>query len=387
MRITIVTNAYGCGGSERVVALWCQGFVDRGHQVTVVNMSRSENMNFFPIPPQVRIISLDMMQTSQSLAQAAVATVKRFVKMRQTILRTKPDRVITLYPQLNVLTIAALTGTGIPVYVTEHNDPKLCANGEIWETLRFWAYPRAAKVISVSQGVDRSFEGIPTRKRTIIYNPVTRQVPNGPLPVIPGADPHRPWILSMGRLCPQKGYDLLIPAFAKLAARHPDWQLVILGEGADRAQLETLRDKLGMQDRIFLPGAVQDVAAVLHQAKLFVMASRFEGFGMAHCEAMSCGLPIVVTDCDSGPREIVRHNVDGLLIDPNSIDALVKGMDTLMTDPVLREQFAQRAPEILDRFGMERVMEDWTQVMNLDRPTLSSPKSSHNIHSEQLIAL
>jgi GalNAc-alpha-(1->4)-GalNAc-alpha-(1->3)-diNAcBac-PP-undecaprenol alpha-1,4-N-acetyl-D-galactosaminyltransferase len=387
MRITLVTNAYGCGGSERVVALWCKGFVDRGHQVTVVNMARHENMGFFPLPVQVDVISLDMMQTSQTLTQAIGATVKRFFKMRQTILRTKPDRVMTLYPQLNVLTIAALTGTGIPVYVTEHNDPKLCANGEIWETLRPWVYPRAAKVISVSQGVDRAFDQIPSHKRTIIYNPVTPQIPKGPLPKIVGADPNRPWIVSMGRLCPQKGYDLLIPAFAKIADRYPDWQLVILGEGADRDKLETLRDELGMHDRICLPGAVQDVAAVLHQAKLFVMASRFEGFGMAHCEAMSSGLPLVATDCDSGPREIVRHNVDGLLIEPNSIEALVKGLDTLLGNPALCQQFAQRAPEILDRFGMVKVMEDWTQVMKLDRPVLPPVEVGPDIRGEALVAL
>ncbi len=387
MRITLVTNAYGCGGSERVVALWCQGFVDRGHQVTVVNMARHENMGFFPIPPQVGVISLDMMQTSQNLAQAVVATVKRFIKMRKTILRSKPDRVITLYPQLNVLTIAALTGTGIPVYVTEHNDPKLCANGEIWETLRPWVYPRAAKVVSVSQGVDRAFARIPLHKRVVIYNPVVPQIPNGALPAMPGADPNRRWIVSMGRLCPQKGYDLLIPAFAKIADRHPDWQLVILGEGADRADLEQLRDDLGMHDRICFPGVIQNVAAVLHKADLFVMSSRFEGFPMAHCEAMSSGLPMVVTDCDSGPREIVRHQMDGLLVKPNSSEALATGLDTLMADPVLRQQFANRAPDILDRFGMERVMEDWTQVMKLDRPLLSPVKVGSPSRVEELVTV
>ncbi len=368
MRITVVTNAFGCGGSERVVALWSQGFTDRGYQVTIVNMAKHENMGFFPLPESVKVISLDLMQTSETTLKGTVMTVKRLVKMRRTILRTNPDRVITLYPQLNVLTIAALTGTGIPVYVTEHNDPKLCANGEIWETLRPWAYPRAARVVSVSQGVDRSFSDIPAHKRTVIYNPVVPQIPKNALPDLPGANPDRPWIVSMGRLCPQKGYDLLIPAFAQIADRYPEWQLVILGEGADRAELEKLRDDLGLHDRVILPGVIQNVAAVLKKADLFVMSSRFEGFPMAHCEAMSSGLPMVVTDCDSGPREMVRHHVDGLLVEPNSIEALATGMETLLADPVLRQQFAQRAPDILDRFGMERVMADWELILNPSTP-------------------
>jgi GalNAc-alpha-(1->4)-GalNAc-alpha-(1->3)-diNAcBac-PP-undecaprenol alpha-1,4-N-acetyl-D-galactosaminyltransferase len=385
MRLTLVTNAFGCGGSERVVALWCQGFTDRGYQVTVLNMAQPENMGFFPLPEQVKVISLDLMQTSKNALQGSVMTVKRLVKMRQTILRTTPDRVITLYPQLNVLTIAALTGTGIPVYVTEHNDPKLCANGEIWETLRPWVYPRAARVVSVSQGVDRSFSDIPAHKRTVIYNPVVPQIPKKALPEMPGANPDRHWIVSMGRLCPQKGYDLLIPAFAQIADRYPEWQLVILGEGTDRADLEKLRDDLGMHDRIILPGLIQNVPAVLKKAELFVMSSRFEGFPMAHCEAMSSGLPMVVTDCDSGPREMVRHNLDGLLVEPNSIEALATGMDRLLGDRSLRQQFATRAPEILDRFGMERVMADWERLLNPDAVGSRSSAGSNSHREKELV--
>ena len=98
------------------------------------------------------------------------------------------------------------------------------------------------------------------------------------------------------------------------------------------------------------------------------MASRFEGFPMAHLEALSSGLPVVATDCDeSGPCEIIRHEVDGLLIKIEDIEALTEGMNKLMENPVLRQQFAQRAPEILDRFGMEKVMDDWALMMYLCR--------------------
>ena len=267
MRITIVTNAFGCGGSERVVALWCKGFTDRGHQVTVLNMSHPDNMRFFPLPPSVEVISLDLMQTSRNGFEAVSATFKRLTKMRRIIPRTKPDRVITLYPQLNVLSILALCGTGIPVYVSEHNDPNLCANGEIWETLRPWVYRWAAKVVSVSQGVDRALSYLPAHKRCVIFNPVVPQIDDAPLPAIAGANRDRPWIVSMGRLSYQKGYDFLIPAFAQLADRYPDWQLVIMGEGADREKLEALRDGLGMKTRILMPGSIQSIAPVLHKAE------------------------------------------------------------------------------------------------------------------------
>ena len=86
---------------------------------------------------------------------------------------------------------------------------------------------------------------------------------------------------------------------------------------------------------------------------------------MAHLEALSSGLPVVVTECESGPREIVRHDVDGLLVKTEDIDALTEGMDQLMSNSALRYQFAQRAPEVIDRFGMEKVMDDWALMMKL----------------------
>ena len=199
----------------------------------------------------------------------------------------------------------------------------------------------------------------------MIFNPVVPQIDDASLPAIAGANPDRPWIVSMGRLSYQKGYDFLIPAFAQLADRYPDLQPVIMGEGADREKLEALRDGLGMKTRILMPGSIQSIAPVLHKAEFFVMASRFEGFPMAHLEALSSRLPVVVTDCESGPREIVRHEVDGLLVKTEDVEALMEGMNKLMENPALQQQFAQRAPEILDRFGMEKVMDDWALMMKL----------------------
>jgi glycosyltransferase involved in cell wall biosynthesis len=143
----------------------------------------------------------------------------------------------------------------------------LCANGEIWETLRPWVYRWAAKVVSVSQEVDRALSYLPAHKRCVIFNPVVPQIDDASLPAIAGANPDRPWIVSMGRLSYQKGYDFLIPAFAQLADRYPDWQLVIMGEGADREKLEALRDGLGMKTRILMPGSIQSIAPVLHKAE------------------------------------------------------------------------------------------------------------------------
>jgi GalNAc-alpha-(1->4)-GalNAc-alpha-(1->3)-diNAcBac-PP-undecaprenol alpha-1,4-N-acetyl-D-galactosaminyltransferase len=364
MNITLVTASLQCGGAERVVSLLAQGFVDRGYQVQVVSLSHGST-DFYTLPVGVPVTSLDVMGPSQNPLHAIQANLDRFFKLRRAILKTKPDRIIAHLSQTNILSILATMGSGIPVYVTEHCDAELSAVHNIWEKLRRWVYPWATQVVSVSEGVDRGFRYLPAQKRAVLYNPVVPQPPQGELPHIPGADPHRPWVVTMGRLRSQKGYDLLIPAFAKLAERYPEWQLIIMGEGSDREALESLRNGLGLDDRVLMPGTVRNPSAVLHQAELFVMASRFEGFPMAHCEAMSSGLPIVSTDCESGPREIIRQNVDGFLVEPGNIDAIAVAMEKLMVNPSLRKQFAQRAPDILDRFGMDKIISQWEALMKI----------------------
>ena len=173
-----------------------------------------------------------------------------------------------------------------------------------------------------------------------------------------------PSLIAIGRLHPQKGFDLLLRAFHKIQAKYPDWQVTILGEGVMRAELEQLRSQLNLVDRVHLPGLVSNVPTYLDRADLFVMPSRFEGFPMALCEAMAYGLPVLAADCLSGPRDIIDDGVNGVLVKTEDIDALAAGLDKLMSDPAKRQQLAKNAPNILDRFGVERVMDLWQEAID-----------------------
>jgi glycosyltransferase involved in cell wall biosynthesis len=172
----------------------------------------------------------------------------------------------------------------------------------------------------------------------------------------------KPFILAMGRFAPQKGFDLLVRAFRKNSVKHPEWSLVILGEGSERLSLEVMATELGIENRIYLPGRYSNPTEVMAEASVFVLPSRYEGFPNALIEAMACGLPSISFDCPSGPREIIRHGIDGILVPPEDVAALADAMSDLITHPEKRERLASRAIEVMDRYGVNRIMAEWEEL-------------------------
>jgi glycosyltransferase involved in cell wall biosynthesis len=171
-------------------------------------------------------------------------------------------------------------------------------------------------------------------------------------------------VIAMGRLDAQKGFDLLLRAFAACRDRRPDWKLTILGEGEERQRLQALATQLGVAPHVRFPGTVADPTPALRGADLFVLSSRFEGFPNALLEAMALGLPVIATDCASGPGRIVRDDVDGLLVPSEDATALAAAMAALMDDEPRRLRLASRAVDVNKRFEVGRIMGIWDSVID-----------------------
>ncbi|MGK7935218.1 MAG: glycosyltransferase family 4 protein [Xenococcaceae cyanobacterium] len=363
MRLTLVLPSLSGGGAERAAVLLAEGFCQRGHQVSLITIAGKET-DFYQLSPQIDRIALHVAKQSPTPIHGLANNLYRLWILRQTINSWQPDVVISFLDKTNVLTLLSLLATKYPVLVCEQNNPTQNDLGRSWHLLRRLVYPLATKVVSSSQGVEQYFKWLSPQQKIVIYNPLAvpaKQSESFTLPA--GVNPQQQWLVAMGRLTHQKGFDLLLKAFATIAPQYPDWQLLILGEGELRPDLEKLREQLKLVDRVCLPGLIANPFPLLSQGELFVLSSRYEGFGNVIIEAMACGLPVISTDCPSGPREIIRHGIDGLLIPNQDHNSLAQAMASLMEDKQRRQQLAQEAKQGLNKFYPETIISRWESLL------------------------
>jgi GalNAc-alpha-(1->4)-GalNAc-alpha-(1->3)-diNAcBac-PP-undecaprenol alpha-1,4-N-acetyl-D-galactosaminyltransferase len=361
MHLTLIIHSLSSGGAERVMSRMANYWAEKGWKITLLTFDDGIEIPFYDLDDRINHRPLAIAATSSNPVTGIWNNFTSTQGLRTAIIESKPDAVISFMERTNVIAILATRGLDIPILVSERNDPAMLSPGKMWEVLRQWTYPFADRIVVQTERAGNYFAAKFQDRIFVMPNPVILP----PMEVSESAPslPGDRSLIAVGRLVPQKGFDLLLQAFAKLKDRYPEWMLTILGEGELRPQLESLRQELGLEDRVHLPGRVKNPHELLKQADIFVMSSRFEGFPNALCEAMVCGLAVISTDCPNGPREIIREGVDGVLVPTEDVSGLAAGMEQLMSDPDKRQALAAAAPELAERFSLERVMGMWEELL------------------------
>jgi len=322
--IAIVLHDLRGGGAERAVLRLARGMAAAGRQIELI-LVRGEGAYFDEIPAGVRLEILDRPRVSQ-----AIPALARHLR------RTRPRAVLSALTHMNLATVAAARLSRVPmrIVLSERNQisSKAREAGSAWQKMLYRAVPRfyraADAIVAVSGGVAAdlsSFGRLSRRMIHVIHNPVfdidveTRAQAPVTHPWFEQKGP--PIILAAGRLHRQKGFDVLLKAFA-IARAEVDCRLVILGEGPERVALLAAAEQLGLAYDIDMPGFCDNPFPLMRRSGAFVLSSRWEGFPNALVEAMASGAPVIATDCPSGPREILGGGRYGGLVPPEDAQAL-----------------------------------------------------------------
>jgi glycosyltransferase involved in cell wall biosynthesis len=345
----LLAHAWGMGGTIRTT-LTMAAHVAGHRDVEVVSVYRMRDEPMFAFAPGLRVRALHDRRRDGLLARMPSllihpedyaypwCSLQTDLALLRWLRSPRADVVVTTRPAFNLLA-ARLAPRGVVTVGQEHlhfaaHRPRLAAD------IRRH-YPRLDALTVLTTHDERDY-------RELLAGAATRvaRIPN-PLPpslTRPAAsNPTAPTVIAAGRLNTQKGFDLLIAAFATVAAAAPGWRLRIYGAGPERERLQSQIDGLGIGDRVALMGRTRQLGEAMAAASVFVLSSRFEGFGMVIVEAMSHGLPVVSFDCPHGPHDILREGRDGVLVPPEDVDALAAALLELIGDPSRRRALAETA--------------------------------------------
>ena len=381
-RVTILlSSAWGMGGTIRAVLNMAGYLAGAGWEVQILTGYRRRDTPFFgEFPPGLDVRPLDD-QRADHAPRGLRGAVYRRLRRAPSILFPREDRLHREHSLLTDIRLVQnlrrrcgiLVGTrpGYNVMIAELALPGCRIVGFEHMNLGFHkpkvrrritrAYPNLDALVLLTdrdrEDYDELFEGRP--RLAVLPNAVR---PLGGLP----ADPSHKVAVAAGRfgLDGQKGIDLLLQAWAPIAKRHPDWRLVIYGEGRARGALTEQRATLGLDGIVEMPGATKDMGGAMGAGSIFVLSSRFEGFPLILLEAMSTGLACVSFDCPTGPADIIDDHRNGLLVPPNDVEALSRAIIEMIEDQDLRRRCAEAGPETVSAYTLEAIEPRWERLFS-----------------------
>lgn len=347
--LTGTLNAFA--GAERMTAVIANALAERGYRVHILSLW--DRASVFPLHADVQHHALFEHRPSFKTAYlSTVLGIRRFVREHGIDVLIEVDTMLALF------TVPATVRMNVRRIAWEHCHFDEDLGKPARKVARALAARTHAHIVVLTEGDERRWRDAlrPGAKLVHIPNPLPFPIPATPAPR------DTKTVLAVGRLTPAKGFDVLIEAWGAVAPVAPDWNLVIIGEGEERGQLEALRARLGLEARISLPGVLADITGAYAQGAVFCLSSRYEGFGLVLIEAMAFGLPIVSTDCEQGPRELLGPD-DALLVPVEDAPALARALRSVIDTPALANQLAGRGRENARHFDIAHITDSWVALL------------------------
>ena len=373
----LVTSAWGVGGTIRAT-ITTAAHLASNHDVEVVSILRTSVQPGMAVPAGLRLRPLfdrtDRHPSPRNLATLLLYRAPsrlwdtrdahyKFASLWTDVLllrwlRSLPDGTVVVATRPALVFLAGrLAPAGVIVIAQEHQ--RLGAYRADKRTDLAEVLANVSMVVTLTESDREAYLGMLGAAGPPVFA-IPNAVPDVPLG--PG-DPTAHRLIAAGRLAPQKGFDLLLEAFAGVAGRHPDWNLDIFGKGPLRGRLEQDVVDLGLGGQVCINAPTDRLGERMRAASVFVLPSRYEGFPIVLLEALAAGLAVVSFDCPTGPREILTDEATGLLVPAEDVPALAAALDRIMTDESLRRRLAAAAPAAVLPYARQQVGRRWDELL------------------------
>ena len=353
-KIVFVTNAMLTGGAERVISTLSNYFVKEGTEVSIITIMNTPCE--FELDSRVKCYSIYEKSGKPRRKEYA----HYYNKLREQVKAEKPDIIVIMPEEISVKAIPFLKDIGIPLVVSERNNPWVMPKNKLNRLLRTIYYPKVDGIVFQTSMASSFFPKKIKDKGKVILNPLdyTRL----PKELV---GPRGKTIVTMGRLEEQKNQKMLIRAFEHIYKKYSDYKLIIYGNGSMKEELEEYASNILPRNSYSFENATDDVLNRINNAGIFVLSSDYEGLPNALIEAMAIGLPCISTNCMSGgPAELIDQYKNGILVDVGDDEALALAINEIIRNKTLADKLSKNAKKIKYRLDENKIIGEWEDYLN-----------------------
>ena len=359
MHIAFLIRSLATGGAERAATALASEMARTGNCVSILCLTGTDS--FYPMESSVnvRYLNMDWIEQESGVKRIA-ALLRRARRVRKAVRETKPDILVGMSWMMSVYAVFCTAGSATVSIGTERSNPFVLNDSRTNAMLRRFAARRCDGFICQTARAKSYFPKSAQKKIAVIPNAIFNpEIKNLSVP-----KDREKQITALGRLDWNKGFDVLLRAFALVHAELPRYTLCIFGDGELRNDLQALAETLQVADSVRFPGTDPQAVRTIAASSVFVLSSRSEGMPNALMEAMAAGVPCVSTRCDMGPEELITDGVNGLLVPTDDPHAMAQAILRILKNPALGAALSCGARSLRDTHALEQITKQWLAYFN-----------------------